>query len=342
MLSAKPAAKARKEVLALASDEDRLAFGDRELHWLPSGGILDSALDFKSIGRLLGPMTTRTKGTIEQVAAKYFPGRDEIGRWLTPAQALGPGATRARSLPRSAVDLVTGLVDSVSYLALGHVFVANMTGNVVLLGFALAGAPGLSAPASLAALARSCSARSLGGLVATYLRCAPRPAPARGDAACAALLLSIAFVLARSPWPARVRTARYALLVPMGLAMGSAERRRAAARGARSHDDGPDAHIDRDRGRLAPGGRPGRAPRPAIMAIAAIFLGALVGALFVVHVDLFIPLALATFLMASTALIAHVRSSEDPGWTRPTRILSGVQLPEPEREVRRKPERWML
>ncbi len=72
MLFAKPAAKARKEVLALASDEDRLAFGDRELHWLPSGGILDTALDFKLIGRLLGPMTTRTKGTIEQVAAKYF------------------------------------------------------------------------------------------------------------------------------------------------------------------------------------------------------------------------------------------------------------------------------
>jgi len=73
MLSAKPATEARKDVLALASDEDGLAFGDRELHWLPSGGILDSALDFKSIGRLLGPMTTRTKGTIEQVAAKYFP-----------------------------------------------------------------------------------------------------------------------------------------------------------------------------------------------------------------------------------------------------------------------------
>jgi hypothetical protein len=64
----------RKEVLALASDEDRLAFSDRELYWLPSGGILDSALDFKVIGKLLGPMTTRTKGTVEQLAAKYFAG----------------------------------------------------------------------------------------------------------------------------------------------------------------------------------------------------------------------------------------------------------------------------
>jgi uncharacterized protein (DUF1697 family) len=72
MLSERPTGRVRKEVLALATDEDRLALGDRELHWLPSGGILDSALDFKVIGKLLGPMTTRTKGTVEQLAAKYF------------------------------------------------------------------------------------------------------------------------------------------------------------------------------------------------------------------------------------------------------------------------------
>jgi hypothetical protein len=40
------------------------------------------------------------------------------------------------------MTLVTGLVDAFSYLLLGHVFVANMTGNIVLLGFALAGDPG--------------------------------------------------------------------------------------------------------------------------------------------------------------------------------------------------------
>jgi hypothetical protein len=50
-----------------------------------------------------------------------------------------------------AMTLVTGLVDAFSYLALGHVFVANMTGNVVFLGFALAGAQGFSIPASLVA-----------------------------------------------------------------------------------------------------------------------------------------------------------------------------------------------
>lgn len=35
------------------------------------------------------------------------------------------------------MSLVTGLVDAFSYLVLGHVFVAKMTGDIVLLGFAL-------------------------------------------------------------------------------------------------------------------------------------------------------------------------------------------------------------
>ena len=38
------------------------------------------------------------------------------------------------------MTVVTGLVDAVSYLTLGHVFAANMTGNVAFLSFALAGA----------------------------------------------------------------------------------------------------------------------------------------------------------------------------------------------------------
>lgn len=50
------------------------------------------------------------------------------------------------------LTLLTGLVDAFSYLVLGHVFVANMTGNVVFLGFALAGVGGFNPLASLAAL----------------------------------------------------------------------------------------------------------------------------------------------------------------------------------------------
>lgn len=59
-------------------------------------------------------------------------------------------------LPRSlvALTLATGLVDAVSFLGLGQVFVANQTGNVVFLAFALAGASGLSARAAARGAAR--------------------------------------------------------------------------------------------------------------------------------------------------------------------------------------------
>jgi uncharacterized protein (DUF1697 family) len=72
MLSKKPTAATRKKVLALATDQDLLAFGKRELYWLPSGGTMESALDRKATDALLGPTTMRTKGTVEQLTAKFF------------------------------------------------------------------------------------------------------------------------------------------------------------------------------------------------------------------------------------------------------------------------------
>lgn len=48
--------------------------------------------------------------------------------------------------------MVTGLGNAFSYLSLGHVFVANMTGNVVFLGFGLAGAGAIAIDASLVAI----------------------------------------------------------------------------------------------------------------------------------------------------------------------------------------------
>jgi len=71
LLSKKPSAAAKKKVLALASDEDLLAIEGRELYWLPSGGLLESELDQKAIAAILGVGTTRTMGTVEQIAAKY-------------------------------------------------------------------------------------------------------------------------------------------------------------------------------------------------------------------------------------------------------------------------------
>jgi uncharacterized membrane protein YoaK (UPF0700 family) len=61
------------------------------------------------------------------------------------------------------MTLVTGLVDAVSYLGLGHVFTANMTGNVVFLAFAIAGTPGLSIARSSCALAAFLAGALVGG-----------------------------------------------------------------------------------------------------------------------------------------------------------------------------------
>jgi uncharacterized protein (DUF1697 family) len=70
LLLKKPSAAARKRVLALAGDEDLLAVEGREVYWLPSGGLLESALDLKAIEAAVGLDTRRTMGTIEQIAAK--------------------------------------------------------------------------------------------------------------------------------------------------------------------------------------------------------------------------------------------------------------------------------
>src|SRR5246127_5551755 len=81
--------------------------------------------------------------------------------WQTPAgDAWGP-------LPELLLILtvVTGIVDAVSILALGRVFVANMTGNVVFAAFALVGAPGFSLSASLFALAGFLVGAYAGGLM---------------------------------------------------------------------------------------------------------------------------------------------------------------------------------
>jgi hypothetical protein len=65
------------------------------------------------------------------------------------------------------LTVVTGVVDAVSILALGRVFVANMTGNVVFAAFALVGAPGFSLSASLFALAGFLAGAYAGGLMIT-------------------------------------------------------------------------------------------------------------------------------------------------------------------------------
>ena len=74
LLASAPSKAAAAEVLAMDADCDRLALGVRELYWLPIGGLSDWDLDLKAIERLLGGITVRTMGTIEQMAERLRAG----------------------------------------------------------------------------------------------------------------------------------------------------------------------------------------------------------------------------------------------------------------------------
>jgi uncharacterized protein (DUF1697 family) len=69
-----PSAAKQKEVLALSTGDDKLAFGERELFWRPLGRMTDAEIDVQLIGKLIGTNTMRTNGTVEQITTKYFGG----------------------------------------------------------------------------------------------------------------------------------------------------------------------------------------------------------------------------------------------------------------------------
>ena len=72
LLIAAPSAGKRRNALAMAGGDDRLAIKGRELYWLPRGGTMESDLDMRALEKIAGPWTMRTKGTIEQMATKFF------------------------------------------------------------------------------------------------------------------------------------------------------------------------------------------------------------------------------------------------------------------------------
>ncbi len=215
------------------------------------------------------------------------------------------------------LTVVTGVVDAVSYIALGHVFVANMTGNVVFLGFALAGAPGLSAPASLAALGAFLLGALTGGRIGVRFG-AHRGRHLRTATAIGIAIVLLAICLAALIGQPVAKGASYALIVPLAFAMGlqNATTRRLAV------PDLPTTVLTLTLTGIAADSRlAGRAGGPAarrVITVTAMFTGALVGALLVLNVDLVLPLAVAVALMATAALFAHRSSSAEADWSPPS------------------------
>jgi uncharacterized membrane protein YoaK (UPF0700 family) len=241
------------------------------------------------------------------------PFLEEIRETLVP-----PSGARHGPLPPLLVVLtvVTGLVDAFSYLVLGHVFVANMTGNVVFLGFALAGAPGFSIVASAVALASFFFGALVGGRIGAQLG-EHRARQLSSAVSMQAVLVAVSVVLAAlspSPVPARYR---YPLIVALGAAMGiqNATARRLAV---------PDLTTTvltltltgaaADSG--IAGGKGSKAGR-RFVSVAAMFVGALAGAAFVLHAAIVLALVSALVALVVIAVIGRLAGRGDPAWVRP-------------------------
>jgi len=79
------------------------------------------------------------------------------------SEPIGAGVRDPLARALLVLTFSTGLVDAVSYLGLGRVFTANMTGNIVLLGFGVVGSGGLPVIAPLVSLAAFLAGSAVGG-----------------------------------------------------------------------------------------------------------------------------------------------------------------------------------
>jgi uncharacterized membrane protein YoaK (UPF0700 family) len=211
------------------------------------------------------------------------------------------------------LTIVTGLVDAVSYLQLGHVFVANMTGNIVFLGFAVVDAEGFSVPASLAAIAAFLLGALLGG------RLAGRLGRHRGRLLAATILIE-SLLVAAALWvslsPVADASQRYGLIGALALAMGM---QNAAARRLAVPDltttvltltlTGFAAESP-----LAGGTHPNTSRR--LLATAAMFLGAAIGALLLLHLGTAAVLALALLLLATALAGSALYLCDNQAWAQ--------------------------
>ena len=203
------------------------------------------------------------------------------------------------------MTITTGVVDAVSILSLGRVFVANMTGNVVFVGFALAGAKGFSLAASLFALAGFLFGALKGGWALRMLRL-NRARLLRDIVSAEFVLVVLGLAVAvavGSPIPPRPADGIAAVLA-IALGLQNAVIRRLAV---------PDLTTtvltmtltgiaaDEPRGNRTVVGR-------RILAVMAMLVGAICGALLDIRVDPSAALGLAVTLFA-VVLVAITRAT---------------------------------
>ncbi|WP_294329194.1 YoaK family protein [uncultured Sphingomonas sp.] len=212
------------------------------------------------------------------------------------------------------LSVTTGLVDAVSVLGLGKVFTANMTGNIVFLGFAAAGTPGFTIAPYIVALASFLVGALVAGKVGTHLA----GQPLRRWLVLAAVVEAVLFGVAAgvAAWAGAMgilpETCVFAIIALTAIAMGF---RNATIRQLKVPDltttvltltltgIAADSHF-------AGGRNPNIGRR--IAAVVAILLGAFLGAVLVNRYGLAIPLLVAglTVLVGTLACVRHPIAAE--------------------------------
>jgi uncharacterized membrane protein YoaK (UPF0700 family) len=231
--------------------------------------------------------------------------------WPSPGSRDGPLPPLLLML-----TLITGMVDAASFLMLGHVFVANMTGNVVFLGFALAGAKGLSITASLVGIGAFLAGGVVGGLLGGQL------GRHRGRLLRAALALQLAIfvvavvVAAVDGGDPIEHARRYVLIALLAVAMGiqnATARRLAVPELTTTVLTMTMTGIAAD-SQLAGGKGAGLGRR--VLAVGAMLAGACFGALIVLDVSTAVAIGTAAGILVFVAICAHQISRSDDAWAR--------------------------
>ncbi len=207
------------------------------------------------------------------------------------------------------MTLVTGLVDSFSYLVLGHVFVANMTGNIVFIAFALAGAKSFSIPSSLIALGSFIAGTLGAGRIVNRLNL-NRGRLLSSIAGIQAIFLAAGFILSLISRSSVSSYYEYGLIIALGVSMGM---QNSVARKLAVPDltttvltltitgVGEDARFI--------GGSGSRAGR-RLTAVFAMFFGALLGTLLILYSSFVFPILIAFSLVSVVALLTGVFSNQ--------------------------------
>jgi uncharacterized membrane protein YoaK (UPF0700 family) len=208
------------------------------------------------------------------------------------------------------LTLVTGVIDAISLLALGRVFVASQTGNVVITGLAIAGVPEFSLRTSLAVVAAFLVGAALGGVLVDRM-------PQRGTLLRAAVLVEwvllaicLVLVLVQPPVVDSPSTVAVAVVAAVAMGIQNATARRLAV---------PDLNtsvISMSMTGLAADHT--HVTHEAVVrraaAVLSLLVGAVAGAVLVRTVGAAAAFALILLLLAGVAISAHVLLKRGPDW----------------------------